>query len=440
MRARARTRRRFLATICRPLLGLLVPLVLGGTSAAAAPVRVMTVPSGAARLAKPRLAALPSGDIVLAQRDTDLLYAARTGDRWTPTRKLSRLVNPYVTVSAVQRGDRWLLAWLGRGGAPASRRLAFADFRGAGRAPVLGHIFTHQVAIDPVAIPGVARGARAVWPVLDLPGVFEGATDPSGTWRTAHVLPGGVSSYSPMAVATRPDGRRLVVNAVPQSGGLTAVTWSAAGASENLPPLRPLYTTPVLQSVAQMAAVFRARGGAAVVMVSRTAADPLQMQVEAVSIDGDVAAAPRLVAAGERLSAIDPPQVASLTDGRLVAVWRRISPPNIEVVLANERTVGGEWTPPIAQRLRGRAGIPSLVVTPSGQPAVTWSEGGRVRMRALRVGPQVTAGTSILISGSHTGCRQPAMSSSGRRTVTVAFACESGRNLYVTSQGLPRTS
>jgi hypothetical protein len=244
-----------------------------------------------------------------------------------------------------------------------------------------------------------------------------------------------------MAVATSPDGGRLLVNAVPQFGGLTAVTWSAAGASDNLPPLRPLYTTPVVQSVAQMAAVFRARGGAAALMVSRFATDPVQMQLEAVSIAGDVAAAPRLVAAGERMSVIDPPQVASLPDGRLVAVWRRISPPNIEVVLANERTVGGEWTPPLAlSAAEGRAGIPSLLVTPSGQPAVAWSQGGRVRMRALRVGPQVTAGTSILISGSHPGCRQPAMSASGRRTVTVAFACEAGRNLYVTSQELPRTS
>jgi len=392
--------------------GCLVAVATAGACAAvgpaaAAPVRVMTVPAGE-RLAHPRLAALPSGDIVVAQMDTDLLYAARTGGRWTPVRRLPRLISPYAAVSAVSRGDRLLVAWLGHGSARGSRRLAFADFRGAARAPILGHVFTHQVVLDPVAIPGVARGARAVWPVLDLPGLFEGRTDPQGNWRTAHFLPGAVSPYPSLAVAASPDARRLVVIAVPEAGGLTAVTWSAAGAADNLPPLRPLYTTPVLQSVAQMAAAFRAREGAAVVIVSRSATDPVQMQVQAVSIDGDVAAAPRPVVAGERLSSLDPPQVASLLDGRLVAVWRRVAPPGVQLVMANERTVGGEWTPPLAlSTAGGRAGIPSLVVTASGRPVLAWSDGGRVRMRALRVGPEVTAGRPRCSAGPTPGAEGP---------------------------------
>jgi hypothetical protein len=391
----------------------------------------MTAPPGAP-VTEVRVSALPSGDVVVAQSGAELRYAARAAGRWTRARALPRLFLSIARVSAVQRGDRWLLSWLGRGSAAGSRALVFADFRGARRAPRVGRIFTHRAAIDPVAVPGAHAGARAVWPVADA--LFEGATDPVGVWRAVAVVPGQLAS-STIAVAAGPGARRLVVWSG-RENGVGAEMWSSAGPADRLPGPRALYAPPAGRFVVQRAAAFRAGGGAAALLL--TLADPLQLQLEAVSIDGNAAAAPRLVASGQRMPVTEPPQVASLSDGRLVAVWRRVSPPHVQLVVANERSVGGEWTAPLAiSPASRRAGIPNLVISGSGRPAVSWSDGRRVRVRVLRIGARVTGGTTTVVSGSHPNCRQPASAASGARTLTVAFACEAGRNVYIASRMLP---
>ena len=238
-----------------------------------------------------------------------------------------------------------------------------------------------------------------------------------------------------IAVARGPGARRLVAWSGRQNDDDVEV-WSSAGPDKVLPAPRLLYTPPAGRLVLQRAAAFRPSGDAAVLLL--TLADPLQLRLEAVSIEGDAASAPRLVDSGHRMPVSEPPQLASLPDGRLVAVWRRITPPHVQVVVANERTAGGEWTAPLAISSAGRkAGTPSLVVTGSGRPAVSWSDGLRVFVRDLRVGGRVTGGSTAMVSGSHLNCRRPASAASGRRAVTVAFACEAGRNVYLASRVFP---
>jgi hypothetical protein len=415
-------------------VAVLLPFAAITAPAAGAPVQVMTAPASAP-VTSVEVAALPSGQVVLAKSGAALRYSARAGARWTPPRSLHPLFTSGSDVSAVQRGDRWLLSWLGRGNQQGTRSLVFADFRGARRPPEVHRIFTKRAMGDPVAVPGAHAGARGVWPVLNKNQLFEGGTDPVGNWETKELVPGELISKR-LAVAQGPGASRLVVWGGRQDG-LDTDVWASAEPGENLPPPRALYAPPTGTQVVQRAAAFRPSGDAAALLL--TAADGPQFRLEAVSIEGNTAGAPRLVDSGHRIPTTEPPQVASLPDGRLVAVWRRVAAARVQLVVANERTPGGEWTAPLViSPADQRPGTPNLVITGSGQPAVSWSDGRRVFVRALRVGPRVTGGGTAAVSGSHLNCRRPAAAASGKRTVTMAFACEAGRKVYLALRALPR--
>jgi hypothetical protein len=182
------------------------------------------------------------------------------------------------------------------------------------------------------------------------------------------------------------------------------------------------------------APVFRAGGPPAAVLL--TWADPPRLRIEAVSIAGGVAGAP-VVVTGRR-TAIEPPRVASLPDGRLLVVWRRITSAGaVQVVAASERVAGGAWTAPVVVSGRRRAGPPSLAVTGSGRPVVAWGDGRRVLARTLRPGSRLMPGTTVSLSGALRGCGRPAIATAGARTLVAAFACGSGRRLYANSVRLP---
>lgn len=414
------------------LLGAAALVVATGGTALSAPQLVMSAPPGT-RLDAPRLAVFAGGDAaVLVRQGTEIQYATRRPTGWSAPNALPRLFGPISEVSAVQRGQRWLLSWVGKPGAPGSRRLVFVEFRGARTVPTQGRSFTRNLVGDPIAYPGLGNNnARAVWPVVADAnrGIFEGATVPGGRWAPANFLPD--LEFLGLATTPRAD-RLLVVRAL--EGGVESVRWSQVGAGEKFQTPSVLYTPPPNRVTLRAAPVFRATGGAGVVLL--TNADPLQLRLEAVSINGQTVGAPQTIST-ERVDVTSAPRVASLADGRLVAVWKRVTPPRVELVAAAEQTVGGTWTAPVVLSGPGRPGDPVLAVSPAGQPVVAWSQGGHVQARGLRVAQTVTPRTMTRISGRLPHCRTPAITLQGNRTITAAFPCYAGRRLYVTSTPLP---
>lgn len=321
----------------RSLLGAAVLVAFTGGTALGAPQLVMSA-SPDARLDAPRLAVFAGGEAaVVARRGTEIQYATRTPAGWSAPRALPRLFGPVSEVSAVQRGQRWLLSWVGKPGAPGSRRLVFVEFDGARTAPSQKRIFfTRNIPGDPIAFPDAGRNARAVWPMFvgSNRGIYEGIKIPGGLWWPINLL----WELDFLGLATTPHADRLLV-ARALEGGVESVRWSQAAAGDRkFATPSVLYTPPPNRVTLRAVPLFRATAGAGVVLL--TNADPLQLRLDAVSINGRTVGAPQTITT-ERVDVTSAPQVASLADGRLVAVWKRITPPRVELVAAAEETVGG---------------------------------------------------------------------------------------------------